>query len=92
MRYDDLNAHREVIVGEIFAYCGLPLSGVNRSLRAFEKDAQAGTGLARADAKRGNAVRLSERQLTDVYDVLACHPVVNTPDFVLRGPLGACAA
>ena len=87
VRYDDLNAHREAVVGEIFAYCGLPLSGVNRALRAFDKDAQAGTALARADAKRGNAVRLTDQQLADVYDVLERHPVVNTPDFVLPGTL-----
>ncbi len=85
VRYDDLNTHREEVLGKIFAYCGLPLAGVRKALRAFERDAQAGTMLARADPKRGNIQRLNEQQLADVYDVIERHPVINTPDFVLPG-------
>ena len=87
VRYDDLNMHREKVVSEIFAYCGLPVSEVKGALRAFEQDAQAGTRLAREDAKRGNALRLSDQQLADVYDVLQRHPVIKTPDFRLPGTL-----
>lgn len=87
VRYDDLNRHREEVVSEIFAYCGLPSSDVKKALRAFERDAQAGTVLARADPKQGNTLRLADQQLADVYDVLECHPVVNTPDYELPGTL-----
>lgn len=79
--YDDLNAHRERVLSGIFTYCGLPLVGVKKALRAFERDAQAGTPLAREDAARGNALRLSDKQVADIYDVLKRHPVVKTPDF-----------
>jgi hypothetical protein len=87
VRYDDLNTHREEVVRGIFAYCALPVSDVKGALRAFERDAQAGTRLARDDATRGNTLRLSERQLTDIYDVLQRHPVIKTPDFKLPGTL-----
>jgi hypothetical protein len=87
VRYDDLNAHREKVLSGIFAYCGLPVSGVKEALRAFEQDAQAGTPLAREDAKRGNALRLSEQQLADIHDVLQRHPVIKTPDYMLPGTL-----
>lgn len=87
VRYDDLNGHREAVVRKIFAYCGLPVSNVARALKAFEKDAQAGTPLARENATKGNALKLSNQQLADVYNVLARHPVINTPNFVLPGTL-----
>ncbi len=87
VRYDDLNTHREETLRAVFTYCGLPASGVEKALRAFERDAQAGTGLARAYPKQGNALRLSDQQVADVYEVLERHPVINTPDFVLPGTL-----
>lgn len=83
VRYDDLNTHREAVLNQIFAYCDLPVSGVERALAAFDRDAQVGTGLARADPKQGNALRLTDLQLADIYDVLERHPVINTPDFRL---------
>lgn len=51
VRYDDLNMHREEALQGIFAYCGLPVASVKGALKAFERDAQAGTVLAREDAK-----------------------------------------
>ena len=71
----------------IFAYCGLPVSDVKGALRAFERDAQAGTVLSRENAKQGNALRLSDQQVADVHDVLQRHPVIKTPDYMLPGTL-----
>jgi hypothetical protein len=87
LRYDDLNAHREEVLRKVFAYCGLPVSGVEKALKAFDRDAQADTVLARADPSRGSTLRLTDQQLADVHDVLQRHPVINTPDFVLPGTL-----
>jgi hypothetical protein len=87
VRYTDLNAHREEARRKVFTYCDLPVSKVKEALKAFERDAQAGTPLAREDAKQGNTLRLSDEQLADVYDVLQRHPIIKTPDFRLPGTL-----
>ena len=87
VRYDDLNMHREETLRGIFAYCGLPVASVKATLKAFERDAQAGTALAREDATRGNALRLSEQQVADIHDVLQRHPVIKVPDYMLPGTL-----
>lgn len=44
-------------------------------------------GLARADPKQGNTLRLTDQQVADIHEVLQRHPVINTPDFVLPGTL-----
>lgn len=87
VRYEDLNMRREETLRGVFAYCGLPVSSVKGALRAFERDAQAGTVLAREDAKRGNALRLSEQQVADIHDVLQRHPIIKLPDYMLPGTL-----
>jgi hypothetical protein len=87
VRYDDLNARREQVVGAILTYCGLDGTPVPDLLRVFGRDAQAGTALARDNPEEGNQLRLSERHLEEMHRILQRHTVVRTADFVLPGTL-----
>ncbi len=87
VRYDDLNTHRERVVTEVFRFCGLPTVGVHERLGVFERDAQAGTGLARENAQEGNRLRLSDEQRNDVVRILQRHPTVKDYAFKVPGTL-----
>jgi hypothetical protein len=87
VRYDDLNTKREQTLSALFAYCGLPVDQVSRTLSVFERDSQAGTQLAREKPSEGNATRLTDAQIEEVNTILRRHPLVNTPDFILPGTL-----
>jgi hypothetical protein len=87
VRYDDLNQFREQTLRSIFVYCGLPMSSVQRGLRAFDRDAQAGTPFARENPREGNMRMLNEEQIRSVQAILQRHPVLNTSDFNLPGTL-----
>ena len=47
VRYEDLNSNRLKTVTQLFEYCNLPSTQVKQALKAFERDAQQGTTLAR---------------------------------------------
>ncbi|HYN90179.1 MAG TPA: sulfotransferase domain-containing protein [Ardenticatenaceae bacterium] len=87
VRYDDLNAHREQVVAEIFKYCGLPATRARETLAVFERDAQAGTMVARDDPRQGNTLRLSDEQRAEVSRILARHPILKQSDFLAPGTL-----
>ena len=87
VRYDDLNTHREHVVSEVFAYCGLPTDRVQETLGVYGHDAQAGTALARDNPEEGNKLRLSDEQRNEVTRILQRHPVVKDFDFVVPGTL-----
>ena len=81
VRYDDLSQHREETVRQIFTYCGLPLSSIKLALKAFDRDAQADTPLARENPREGNKLRLTAEQVRSVTAILQRHPVLTTLDF-----------
>lgn len=87
VRYEDLNTERPKTVRLLFEYCELPPEYVEIGLRAFEHDAQEGTSLARANPQKGNALSLTPEQIAQVHAILARHPVIRTPDYVLPGTL-----
>jgi len=87
IRYDDLNQFREQTLRAIFDYCDLPLSSVEQGLRAFGRDAQAGTVLSRENPKEGNKRMLSEEEIQSVKGILQRHPVLKTPYFTVPGTL-----
>jgi len=87
IRYDDLNQFREQTLRSIFAYCELPMSSVQQGLRAFDRDAQAGTPFARENPKESNKRMLNEEQIRSVKAILQRHPVLNTSDFNVPGTL-----
>lgn len=87
VRYEDLNAHREKVIAAIFKYCDLPRPELQSALKAFDKDAQAGTTLAREKPKEGNSLRLSASQVDEIQVILQRHPVIKIPGFVAPGTL-----
>lgn len=91
VRYTDLNERRESTLGGIFAHCGLPAASVARTLGAFERDAQAGTPLAREHPTQGNPLRLSDAQREQITRMVRRHPRIGQPDAILPGTLQAAA-
>jgi hypothetical protein len=84
-RYADLNAQREETLSALFRYCGLPAAKVTETLGVFARDSQAGTFLAREKPGEGNPLRLSEAQRGEITTLLARHPTITSPDFVVPG-------
>lgn len=82
VRFADLTQYREEALEQIFTYCDLSLSGVERGLSAFDQDAQAGTGLARENPKEANRLTLSKAQIQSITGILQRHPILNTSDFI----------
>jgi hypothetical protein len=87
LRYEDLIAEPERMLGELFAYCGLPLGLADVACNAFGKDSQAGSGLSRQSIEQGLSVHLDERRIPEIRKVLANDPIIGTPDFIVPGTL-----
>lgn len=87
VRYADLTAHREQVITAILEYCGLPTNQIAKSLRAFERDSQAGTFLAREKPSEGNAFKFTGEQIAEITEILARHPVIREADFIAPGTL-----
>jgi hypothetical protein len=87
VNYTDLNADREPVISAIFAHCGLPVAEVPKALRAFDRDAQAGTPLQREIPTEGNRLRLTDAQQQDIANILRQHPVIQHSDFIVPGTL-----
>ena len=87
VRYADLNASREQVVSAIFDYCGLPKERAKETLGVFERDAQAGTALAREKPSEGNQLQLTNEQIDSITRILARHPVIKSSDFIVPGTL-----
>jgi hypothetical protein len=85
--YAALNNHREQTLTGIFTYCGLPTVKVKQTFGVFDKDAQAGTPVARENAEVGNQLRLSDEQIHEISKILQRHPVIKESDFILPGTL-----
>ncbi len=83
--YADLNSRREATLKAIFEYCELPTTQIEKALRAYERDSQAGTFLAREKPTEGNKLRLTEAQIESIRAILARHSVIKTSDFVAPG-------
>ena len=76
LRYEDLVADRKGTTLRLLRYCGLPDSALPLALKAFEKDSQSGTGLARDRA----AVPMDALQRARFRAALARHPRFKDPD------------
>ena len=87
IRYEDLNAQREQVVAEVFRHCGLPLEQAQATLGVFDRDAQAGTALARDNPREGNSLQLSAEQRESVIRIVQRHPVIRDPNYIVPGTL-----
>lgn len=79
LRYNEINAERELSLQRLFEHCRLPLEYVAKAMAAFDHDSQAGTKIAR-DVK---VDRLSEAQIARLRQLLAQHPVHSNGDLRL---------
>jgi hypothetical protein len=76
VRYEELVERPAEVLGAVLAYLGLPLTGVNPALRAFARDSQAGSPLARDEVVDPDA-RLEEQHWNLVRALLQRYPLME---------------
>ncbi|MCB0026870.1 MAG: hypothetical protein KDE28_03120, partial [Anaerolineales bacterium] len=81
--YAELVATKAETLSAIFRYCGLPTSSVDDGLRAYERDSQAGTVMARENPAQVNSQHLTPAELAAVQAIIERHPLVGKPDFAM---------
>jgi hypothetical protein len=87
MRYEDLMEQRDETLSAIFERVGLPVSAIEQAQKAFTRDSQAGTKLARDNAQSGNTIQLPDEEIEAVLRILSQHPIINRPDIILQGTI-----
>lgn len=87
IRYEDLKDSPTLVLEKLFEYLNLPIEAVDSAMKAFEKDSQAGTILARQSATSGNKIQLPDSDLEGLKQIFAGQPVINHSDIVLPGTL-----
>ena len=86
LRYEELVQSPERVLREVFAACELPAERLPAAERALQHDSQRGSMMARTAVRRW---RLRERDRRTIAEVLARHPRIRTPGFILPGTLRA---
>ena len=79
VRYNDLLASPREGTAQLFAVSGLAPDGIDAGLRAFEKDSQEGTAIARSSS----AQKLSEEQIARAKALIGRQGAQYDPDIVL---------
>ena len=79
----DLVGAQEETLAAIFRYCGLSPEGVARGLRAYARDSQEGTFLARENPHEINQQGLTPQELQSIQAIIARHPKFSQPDFAV---------
>ena len=87
VRYADLRASREKVLAAIFRHCSLPVERATQPFKAYERDAQVGTNLARENPEEGNKLQLTDDQKQEIARILAQHPIVKQSDYVAPNTL-----
>jgi hypothetical protein len=87
IRYEDLIEQCDETLSAIFEKLGLPKTAVSQAKKAFERDSQAGTKLARDDAQSGNVIQLPEEDVNNVHLLLAKYEHIRTSDVILPDTL-----
>jgi hypothetical protein len=80
VRYNELDADREGVAGRLLRHAGLPEAASGAAVRAFARDSQAGTGIAR---EKRSAEPFSEAAAAAFLAALARQARVNAPDMRL---------
>lgn len=88
LRYEELNQRRLETVSKLFDYCDLPPAAAARALTAFARDSQEGTRLGREEAQKGNRLAFDKHQIAQIEAIVAQHPHIQSPDFIMPGTLG----
>ncbi|GJM42892.1 MAG: sulfotransferase family protein [Ardenticatenaceae bacterium] len=89
LRYEDMIAQPEQIVRTLFEYCELPTTPERIALgvKAFERDSQQGSSLARKNLKQDEQNQLTEKHLQEIHQLLAEHASIHTADFIVPGTI-----
>ncbi|WP_420643492.1 sulfotransferase family protein [Candidatus Leptofilum sp.] len=89
VRYEDMIAEPQHIVKTLFEYCGLPTTPERLALgvKAFERDSQQGSSLARTNLKQDAQNRLTDAHLAEIRQLLAEHPTIKKADFIVPGTI-----
>jgi hypothetical protein len=89
VRYEDMIAEPEQIVRILFAYCDLPITQewIALGVKAFERDSQQGSSLARKNLKGDNQNQLTQEHLQEIHQLLAEHATIHTADFIVPGTI-----
>ncbi len=89
VRYEDMIAEPEQIVCTLFEYCNLPttLERIALGVKAFERDSQQGSSLARKNLKQDDQNQLTEEHLQEIHQLLAEHSTIQTADFIVPGTI-----
>ncbi|MBK7896254.1 MAG: sulfotransferase [Candidatus Promineifilaceae bacterium] len=85
VRYEEMIRQPEPIVRALFEYCGLPITPERLALgvKAFERDSQQGSSLARTHLKQDQQNQLTAEHLAQIHHLLADHPTIKTADFIV---------
>lgn len=81
--YSELVATPKETLSAIFEYCSLPTHKVAQGLKAYERDSQAGTRMARENPDEVNSQQLTSDELLAVHKILSRHPVIRRDDFAI---------
>ncbi len=89
LRYEDMIAEPQQIVETLFDYCGLPITPERIALgvKAFARDSQQGSSLARTTLKQDAQNQLTAEHLAEIHQLLAEHPTIKTADFIVPGTI-----
>ena len=86
IRYEDLKADPELVIGRIFDYCGVHVANRNHLLDVLNRDSQAKTPISRNKLNQAD-LKLAQSDSAIIQQVIAGQPIINTPDFQLPGTL-----
>lgn len=89
VRYEDMIAQPEPIVRTLFEYCRLPTTPerIVQGVKAFTKDSQQGSSLARTNLKQDQQNQLTDEHLQAIRQLLAEHSTIPSSDFVVPGTI-----
>lgn len=89
VRYEDMIAQPEPIVRRLYEYCGLPTTPERIALgvKAFARDSQQGSSLARQNLKQDTQNQLTAEHLAEIHQLLANHSAIRTADFIVPGTI-----
>ncbi|HWA18091.1 MAG TPA: hypothetical protein VG757_03785 [Devosia sp.] len=80
LRYNELVSDREGELGRIFDHCGISREDIASALKAFDRDSQEGTSIARKENKK----RFTPEERASYLAVLGRVPALANPDTLLR--------
>jgi hypothetical protein len=87
IQYETLVSATIPALEAIFDYCGLPTEQVTTAADAFAEDSQKNTPLARDRVRTQDLGDLTPELLVQLREVLAEHPPIVIPDFVVPNSL-----